>query len=153
MLQHIYISSNTEFQCQSIGESARYKELKEDKYYIPDDWDDDMKEILKSSTENSYRLYHLVYKTLQDKGMDKKRAKESARFFLPYANQTEMDISFNWRSFAHFLGLRRDSHAQKEVADVAQEMLRLVKNIEGNPFKHTIEAFESCNLLGDLPCI
>jgi hypothetical protein len=30
----------------------------------------------------------------------------------------------------------------KEVRELAQEMLELVKNIEGNPFKHTIEAFK-----------
>jgi hypothetical protein len=28
------------------------------------------------------------------------------------------------------------------VREVAQQMLELVKNIEGNPFKYTIEAFE-----------
>ena len=31
--------------------------------------------------------------------------------------------------------------AQKEIRDIAASMLELVKNIEGNPFKHTIEAF------------
>ena len=30
----------------------------------------------------------------------------------------------------------------KEVRELAQQMLELVKNVEGNPFKHTIEAFK-----------
>jgi thymidylate synthase ThyX len=34
-----------------------------------------------------------------------------------------------------------DDHAQLEIQDIAKQMLELVKNIEGNPFKHTIEAF------------
>jgi thymidylate synthase ThyX len=52
-----------------------------------------------------------------------------------------MDISFNFRSFAHFQNLRNSPHSQKEVREIAMNMLNLVKNIEGNPFKHTIEAF------------
>ena len=31
------------------GESARYKELKEDKFYIPDDWSEDEQVILMSA--------------------------------------------------------------------------------------------------------
>jgi thymidylate synthase ThyX len=52
-----------------------------------------------------------------------------------------MDVMFNWRSFAHFLQLRNSEHAQVEVREVAQQMLELVKTIEGNPFEHTIKAF------------
>jgi len=52
-----------------------------------------------------------------------------------------MDIMFNWRSFYHFQKLRNDEHAQKEVRELAQQMLELVKNIEGDPFKYTIESF------------
>jgi thymidylate synthase ThyX len=53
-----------------------------------------------------------------------------------------MDIMFNWRSFYHFQQLRNSEHAQKEVQKLAQEMLDLVKNIEGNPFEKTIKAFK-----------
>jgi thymidylate synthase ThyX len=53
-----------------------------------------------------------------------------------------MDVMFNWRSFYHFLKLRDSEHAQVEVRELAQEMLKLVKAIEGNPFEHTIKAFE-----------
>jgi thymidylate synthase ThyX len=49
---------------------------------------------------------------------------------------------FNWRSFYHFLELRNKPDAQKEIREIATEMLRLVKCIEGNPFQHTIAAFE-----------
>jgi thymidylate synthase ThyX len=38
--------------------------------------------------------------------------------------------------------LRLKPDTQVETKEVAQEMLDLVKNIEGNPFKHTIEAFK-----------
>jgi thymidylate synthase ThyX len=49
---------------------------------------------------------------------------------------------FNWRSFAHFLHLRNKPDAQLEIREIAAEMLRLVKEIPGNPFEHTIAAFE-----------
>jgi len=38
--------------------------------------------------------------------------------------------------------LRNKPDAQKEIREIAAEMLNLVKNIEGNPFEHTITAFE-----------
>ncbi len=59
-----------------------------------------------------------------------------------YNSQIQADVMFNWRSFNHFLSLRNKPDAQKEIREIAAEMLRLVKNIEGNPFEHTIAAFE-----------
>lgn len=135
------------------GESARYKELKEDKYYIPDDWegikkwDDDVdfggvlwSKVLNEYTQLGNKLYHACLKDLEPV-VGRKRAKESARFFKTYNSQIQADVMFNWRSFHHFLELRNKPDAQKEIRDIAAAMLDLVKNIEGNPFKHTIEAF------------
>jgi thymidylate synthase (FAD) len=133
------------------GESARYKELKEDKAYYPTDWSEiynktgnggeNWIQTLERYTELGNHFYH---KCLEDLTpiLGRKRAKESARFFKTFNSQITMDLMFNWRSFAHFQQLRNSEHAQKEVRELAQEMLDLVKNIEGNPFKHTIEAFK-----------
>jgi thymidylate synthase (FAD) len=123
------------------GESARYKELKEDKMYIPYDWSNTWHFKLKEYTEQGNKLYHeaLEYFTPI---LGRKRAKESARFFKTFNSQITMDLMFNWRSFAHFQQLRNSEHAQVEVRQLAQDMLDLVKNIEGNPFKHTINAFK-----------
>jgi thymidylate synthase ThyX len=74
--------------------------------------------------------------------LGRKRAKESARFFKTLNSQITMDISFNFRSFVHFLRLRDSEHAQKEVRELAQQMLHQVKQIEGNPFQLTIKAFK-----------
>ena len=122
------------------GESARYKELKEDKMYIPYDWSNTWHFKLKEYTEQGNKLYHeaLEYFTPI---LGRKRAKESARFFKTFNSQITMDIMFNWRSFAHFQQLRNSEHAQVEVRQLAQDMLDQVKNIEGNPFEHTINAF------------
>jgi len=124
------------------AESARYKEIKEDKYYVPTDWPGQWKHVLDEYTQKGLELYHSCVNSLvDDYGMDRKRAKESARFFRSYNTQITADVMFNWRSFGHFQHLRNKSDAQSEIQEIAIKMLEQVKNIEGNPFKHTIKAF------------
>jgi len=123
------------------GESARYKELKEDKMMVPSEWSNTWKNKLTDYANEGNKLYHeaLEYFTPI---LGRKRAKESARFFKTMNSQISMDIMFNWRSFYHFQQLRNSKSSQKEVRLLAEEMLYLVKNIDGNPFEKTIEAFK-----------
>jgi len=140
------------------AESARYKELKEDKYYLPEDWKDiylqknmetnfgwydegEMKwfDILNEYTKLGNQLYHQCLEDLTPI-LGRKRAKESARFFKTYNSQIQADVQFNMRSFANFLKLRNSEHAQVEIREIAQQMLEAVKNIEGNPFEQTIKS-------------
>lgn len=121
------------------AESARYKELREDHYYIPEDWPEEVQGIIENLYGEIYGLYHnLIYKLEKD-GMDRKRAKESARFVLPYSNQLTMDVGFNFRSFMHFQKLRNDEHAQTEIREIAQKMLELVR--ETGEFNKSLTAF------------
>ena len=141
------------------AESARYKELKEDKFYIPNDWEgipasfisdrfgttidvhgEDWTTVLAEYTKLGNELYHKCLEQLEPT-LGRKRSKESARFFKTYNSQIEGDIMFNMRSFANFIKLRRSEHAQKEIRDIADEMLQLVKQIDGNPFEHTLKAW------------
>ena len=122
------------------AESARYKELKEDKYIVPDDWSKDWQDKLAHYTQQGNELYHQCVDELTDV-LGRKRAKESARFFKTYSSKITSDVMFNWRSFYHFQGLRNKPDAQKEIREIAQMMLDSVKMIPGNPFEHTIEAF------------
>lgn len=121
------------------GESARYKELKGDKYHIPRDWPIGERERLEQHVLNSFEEYHACLARLIAGGMDRKRAKESARFYLPYANSLTLDTSFNFRSFMHFQRLRNDDHAQLEIREIAQEMLRLVRST--GQFDLSLKAF------------
>jgi thymidylate synthase (FAD) len=138
------------------GESARYKELKEDKRYLPEDWKgikcEDPYLVKKLGMKNWYGLldtytvlgndlYHAALEDLTPI-LGRKRAKESARFFKTYNSQIEGDISFNMRSFANFIKLRDSEHAQLEIREIAQEMWNLVEGIPGNPFEHTLEAMK-----------
>jgi thymidylate synthase (FAD) len=144
------------------AESARYKELKEDKYYLPEDWgeiecteyihhdfpkhsfaepDQWWISILEKYTSIGNKLYHQCVADLEPV-LGRKRAKESARFFKTYNSQIQADITFNMRSFANFQKLRNSEHAQVEIREIAGMMLELVEGIEGNPFKCTLEAFK-----------
>lgn len=123
------------------GESGRYKELKDDKFYVPQDWPGEEQALYIEFMEDALGKYHKCLERLVAGGMDKKRAKESARFYLPYGNQIQADVMFNFRSFNHFLGLRYSMHAQVEVRDLARKMLEQVIAIPGNPYKHTLRAF------------
>jgi len=87
-----------------------------------------------------HELYHLSVEDLHYP-LGRKRAKESARYFLPYAKQLDFDMMFNFRSFVQFQQLRNSDKAQKEVKDIAQSMLEQVANIPGNPFKESLTAF------------
>jgi thymidylate synthase (FAD) len=132
------------------AESARYKELKEDKYYIPEDWqikveDKEANSILEDWTKQlnqfsrlTNKFYHYCLEELTPI-LGRKRAKESARFFKMYNSQITSDVQFNMRSFANFLKLRWSDHAQVEIRDIARQMYELVQNIEGNPFEHTLK--------------
>lgn len=133
------------------AESARYKELGKrerrgkvigtDKYYVPDDWTLAEQDELRSWSAGAYDRYHEFVDKLVARGVPRKRAKESARYFLPYSTQITSDVMFNFRSFIHFQKLRNSEHAQKEVREVAQSMLQLVE--ETGLFPATLEAMKT----------
>lgn len=123
------------------AESARYKELKEDKYHIPEDWQEVSPmwvENLEMFTKTSNTLYHQCLEHLTPI-LGRKRAKESARFFKTYNSQITADVQFNMRSFANFLKLRWSEHAQYEIRMIAKDMYEAVEAIPGNPFKYTLQ--------------
>jgi len=131
------------------AESARYKELKEDKYYLPEDWKGIYRDEVKTQdwfsklsiyTARGNELYHECLKDLTPV-LGRKRAKESARYFKTYNSQIQADVMFNMRSFANFLKLRNSEHSQKEIQTISNTMLYLVENIPGKPFKSTLEAW------------
>jgi flavin-dependent thymidylate synthase len=142
--------------CSINTESARYKELKEDKFFVPSDFYDvaispehgynplheNWGDMLVAMSKQTNKMYHDCLNDVVKAAQGRKRAKESARFFKMYNSQIQCDIMFNWRSFAHFQKLRNSHDAQREISSIASKMLRLVEEIPGSPFKHTIAAFE-----------
>jgi flavin-dependent thymidylate synthase len=139
ILKHRHISVN--------GESARYKEYTEDKYYLPSDWSELAEFALEDMTDTAYNNYHLAIKKLEADGLSRKRAKESARYFLPYAIQVNLDFSCNFRAFVHFQKLRNSPDAQLEIRELAAEMLRLVQEETNGEYQYSLRAFGLDSLL------
>lgn len=144
------------------GESARYMELKEDKLYLPEDFKnvkfkpdvdfpayldelflgfDNWYDVLEQFTDMANTLYHSSLSQLQPV-LGRKRAKESARFFKTMNSQITLSVMMNMSCFANFVNLRGAPDAQLEIQYVTQQMVEAVKQIEGNPFKYTMEAFK-----------
>ena len=67
---------------------------------------------------------HKVYNQLLEAGV----AREQARMVLPLATTTKIHMTGSIRSWIHFLELRDDGHAQKEIQDVAKAIKRIFIN-------------------------
>lgn len=106
------------------AESARYKEL-EDRYYLPFDFPEEVMCEYMQFMEDAHELYHDFINRLVPV-VGRKRAKESARFVLPYGKQLNYDLMMNLRSFANLVRLRADSAAQQEIQQLAKSMLKQV---------------------------
>jgi flavin-dependent thymidylate synthase len=147
LIKHRHMGTN--------GESARYKELKDDKMYLPEDWNIEVKSnlldfnyvkeesstwinILEEYTKLGNFLYHKSLEELTPV-LGRKRAKESARYFKTYNSVITTDCIMNMSCFANFYKLRHSNKAQKEISDIAEEMMILLENLEGNPFETTLK--------------
>jgi thymidylate synthase (FAD) len=78
-----------------------------------------------------------LYKELCDAGV----AKEQARVILPLCLETQFIWTGSLLAYINMWKLRLKSDTQQETRDIAKQMLNLVKGIEGNPFEHTLKAF------------
>jgi flavin-dependent thymidylate synthase len=120
------------------AESARYKELEEDKCYLPQDWPKEYQADFIEWAKDCYHRYHISLPDIEAV-ISRKRAKETSRYYLPYANQLTLDIGFNFRSFMHFQGLRNKPEAQDEICFIAEAMLILIKDT--GDFEASLDGF------------
>ena len=145
---HIQLLTHTVAIKHTNAESARYKELQEDKYYLPADWLNYGDEgaywhrILEMHTERGNMFYHQALTALVDAGMPKQRAKETARYFKAYNSQLNVVRSMSFDGLMQ-LWQKRGEHSpsQREIAGVVEAMVQAVRDIPGNPFKHSLAAF------------
>ena len=88
-------------------------------------------------------LFQKHFSELTAQGLDEKQAKtkaekaaiEDARFVLPNACETKMVVTMNARSLMNFFHHRCCSRAQWEIRALANEMLKLVKEVAPTMFK------------------
>jgi thymidylate synthase (FAD) len=82
---------------------------------------------------------HDLYNQLLEAGV----AREQARMILPLATTTKIHMTGSIRSWVHFLELRDDDHAQKEIQMVAKEIKNIF--IEEFPIISNALKYESTN--------
>lgn len=109
-----------------IQESQRYVRYKD--LLDTDDWYVTPPEIasdtsLKTAFDSNMRLAAITYETLLDEGVKP----EDARYVLPNAVKTNINIGMNARSLFNFLDLRLDSHSQWEIRELANNMVRAAR--------------------------
>ena len=89
-----------------------------------------MKGMIRLQGESSFKFYNRL--------LDMKVAREQSRIVLPLSTYTEWYWKIDLKNLLHFLDLRCDSHAQKEIQVYADAILELIKPI----VPWTIEAWE-----------
>ena len=80
-----------------------------------------IRDTLHAQQETAYREYSAL--------IDTKLARELARINLPLAAYTEMYWQIDLHNLFHFLKLRCDSHAQKEIRDYAFVLLEICRSV------------------------
>lgn len=135
--------------CASYNEVSRRYTQDEIEFYIPNDLrkqsDSNRQASINELVDDNYDVvmaYKKVcddaYKTYLDL-LAKGVCREQARGVLPQAMMTTFWYTVNLHSLLHFIELREDNHAQKEIQEYAIAMKELIK-----PFvPHVIEAFEN----------
>ena len=131
----------------SVNEvSARYSIIP-DEYFLPEGlrkqegggaFDPEESDGLLAKQTISCDLAFDVYEQLLEKGV----SRELARAHLPQCTFTEFYWKINLHNLLHFLELRIDDHAQKEIRDLAYKIYDLIKTI----VPVTCEAFEDFRL-------
>ena len=130
--------------------SRRYTE-EEIEFYIPNDLRQQSDNNKQASTDEIIPAnYEAVaaYKKICDAAygeyldlLEKGVCREQARGVLPQCMMTTFWYTVNLHSLLHFISLREDNHAQKEIQEYATAMKELIK-----PFvPHVIEAYDELN--------
>lgn len=109
------------------SQSFRWKE-QELEFYVPPDWAEEQQNELRAFQAECVVKYHNLISSLVESGLSRKRAKETARYVVPYSVKMRYQLSCNIHSFAKFCHLRAGSEAQREISDLTQNCIRLVYN-------------------------
>lgn len=127
-------------------QSQRYVKLNQFEYIVPPaiNNNEKCKEIYVNAMKNIQRDYDIIVDNLmQDylkQGLDKKvaekKAIEDARYVFPNACETKIILTMNARSLINFFNHRCCERAQWEIRNLADEMLKQVKEVAPILFKY-----------------
>lgn len=117
-------------------QSQRYVKNTKKEYYTPEEITNNKlaKYIYDECVNNCSDKYNDIVNLLINDGLTEKEAIEKARCVLPNATLTKLLMTMNIRSLHNFFKLRICKRAQKEIRDLALEMLRLSRAIAPSLF-------------------
>ncbi len=116
MKEEFYLPEAENVQYQStVNKQGRSKKV------VPDNVKKEMIDYLSSSQKDAYNKY-MEY-------VDMGLARELARINLPLSLYTEWYWKIDLHNLFHFLSLRMDPHAQKEIREYAIVMAEMVKKV------------------------
>lgn len=134
-------------------QSQRYVKLDQFEYIVPPSIEEDerAKELFIKAMEEDQRVYNELvdilskkhYEKLISEGKNEKEAKrlsekmaiEDARYVFPNACETKIVVTMNARSLLNFFRHRCCNRAQWEIHNLADEMLKKVKEVAPTIFK------------------
>lgn len=103
--------------------------------------DPELHGIWAESVAQSHRAYMQLAEKLQAKYSDepdrtarRKMARQAARSVLPNATETKIFVTANARAIRHFLEQRGSRHAETEIRQLANRVLRIMKAESPNLF-------------------
>jgi thymidylate synthase (FAD) len=82
-----------------------------------------------------YAYFQIFDHLMTDQGLPKKQAREAARMVLPLMTSTDIYVSANARAWREVIDKRWDADADREIAELAGEFLRLLKAVAPAAFQ------------------
>ena len=133
-------------------QSQRYVRMKGE-YVVPPYiyWHEELLLEFNHALENADKAYNKLVEGLMRYGRTEKEAIEDARYILPSACTTKMEVTMNVRELLHFFKQRCCKRAQWEIREVAKEMLKQCKEVSPILFKNAGAPCSTCTE-GELKC-
>ena len=133
-------------------QSQRYVKMKGE-YVVPPYiyWHEELLLEFNHALEDADKAYNKLVEGLMRYGRTEKEAIEDARYILPSACTTKMEITMNVRELLHFFKQRCCKRAQWEIREVAKEMLKQCREVSPILFKNAGAPCSTCTE-GELKC-
>ena len=133
-------------------QSQRYVRMKGE-YVVPPYvyWHEELLLEFNHALEDADKAYNKLVEGLMRYGRTEKEAIEDARYILPSACTTKMEVTMNVRELLHFFKQRCCKRAQWEIREVAKEMLKQCKEVSPILFKNAGAPCSTCTE-GKLKC-
>lgn len=133
-------------------QSQRYVKMKGE-YVVPPYiyWHEELLLEFNHALEDADRAYNKLVEGLMRYGRTEKEAIEDARYILPSACTTKMEVTMNVRELLHFFKQRCCKRAQWEIREVAKEMLKQCREVSPILFKNAGAPCNTCTE-GELKC-